>query len=156
ASSSDSLSSWSAISSIVAIYLSFVLGCGHPGSRHARTPPRSPAAIVTSPDQRRDHHRAPCPPQYPYRFINRVARIATTGPPFAHSASRLRCATPVRFRRGSPVLVQDVDELAVRRRQQSDQLGRGPLQRGHQVATQRLPRRQVGQRLEASRLQYLT
>src|SRR5262245_22563210 len=53
-------------------------------------------------------------------------------------------------------LLQDVGELALRRRQHADQLGQDALDRADQLRADRFPRRQVGERLEPGRREHLS
>src|SRR5204863_6919991 len=103
-------------------------GHGHPACRHAHAPPQSPAAA--NPVSRSEPwllalSPRPCPAATPRRLFVPPIRGA------AHGAASL---------------LQDVHELALRRREHADEPRKDPLDHAHELTTELLPRRQVGER----------
>src|SRR5438105_2959103 len=76
-------------------------------------------------------------------------------PTSSRPGSALRLCRRRRLFRVLAALSQYVDELALRRLDQPDQLSQRPLDRADDLRAQRLSRRQVGQRLEPGGLQHL-
>src|SRR5215510_13291331 len=68
---------------------------------------------------------------------------------------RLRCLGAGLRGSRRAALLQDVRELAVRRREEPDQSGQSALDRADELRPERLARRQVGKRLELGRRQHL-
>src|SRR5205814_3740053 len=169
ASSSVSLSSCSAICSTVDIdqsplSLSIELGMGTravatPMPR--RNPPRRP---IPSRDQSRGSwpcRHAHAPPQSP-AAANPVSRSE----PWLLALSPRPCPAaiprgglfvpPVRgAAHGAAPLLQDVHEVALRRREHADEPREDPLDHAHELTAELLPRRQVGERPELRRRQHL-
>src|SRR5262245_28569590 len=128
ASSSESLSSCSAISSIVVMAspLSWVRAPAHTllFSRGRQRPPRSPPGVP--------RHDIPLP-------LHRPRRAPRDHGPITPLCVSVRVGG--RFGRGlGPALLQDVGDLALRGREQADELGQRSLERGEQLAAQRVSR----------------
>src|SRR6266850_283191 len=99
--------------------------------------------------------RPPMPRRYAaLRSATRTARVPVTRRAVNPCSLAARC---VRFVGGrGTALLQDVDELTLRRRQYADQPGQDSLDRADQLRPDRLPRRQVGERLEPRRREHLS
>src|SRR5262245_55403633 len=173
ASSSESLSSCSAISSIVAM-ASPSYRARAPGLRHARAPPRNPScfidrvatgatavpspirpiSVALSPGTATRSATRPCPAAKSL-LLHRPRRERRDRGPITPLCVSVRVGSRFGNRLGS-ALLQDVGELALRRRKQADELGQWPLKRAEQLTAQRVPRGQIGQGLQPGRLQNLT